>query len=126
MEFTQHEPDLTDKKILYRYHNYRDTAFVEKFYVVRETPCGYWIRSVDEWDEKERWVSNSTRKRFAYPTEKEALKGFIARKKRQLEFLESNIRCAKLAKTDGENKLKEIEDVESKVQENQEQPQQTS
>lgn len=72
----------------------------EVFHLVKETPCGYWIHHQPNYNtaiknlvfakfwEKPKWVSKTTRKRFAYPTQEEALKGFVARKVRQVEILE--------------------------------------
>lgn len=89
------------------------------FYLVRETPCGHWIsssrhyseRSEGEWffniDERKRWVSKTSRKRFAYPTKKQAMESFRARKRRQIDILEHRLKHAKqalYAATEGQNK----------------------
>lgn len=85
----------------YRYYernNYDEGVKVwEKiFYLVKETPCGYWISENKDyykkdvihylWDEP-RWISKTSRKRYAYPTRKEAIESFKMRKKRQLEIV---------------------------------------
>jgi len=69
------------------FHRFEDASIdrVHKvtFPLVRETRCGYWI---NVWGD-DKWVSKTSRKRYAYPTEKLALESYIARKKSQLEIL---------------------------------------
>jgi len=91
---------------LYRYTShwvilsYREVAVhFETYHVLKETDCGYWIglyprdsKHVEE-DMKnpyiwKKWVSKNGRKRFAYPTKKEALESFIIRKRRQIGHAE--------------------------------------
>ncbi len=67
----------------------------EEFNLAKETPCGYWIK--DEFFFGDRWVSKTARKRFAYPSESLALESFIARKKKQIRILESQLNQAKSA-----------------------------
>ena len=68
----------------YRYENNRYSdgvrVHLHEFDLIKETPKGYWIYA---WGSK-KWVSNSARKRFAYPTEQEARVSFIKRKERGL------------------------------------------
>lgn len=61
--------------------------------VTKETPKGVWI----DYYGIQKWVSNHTRKRFAYPTESDARKAFIFRKKRQIVILSSRLSGAKKA-----------------------------
>ena len=88
-------------KKFYRYHDYPSFSHsgrrveLEVWISIKETPCGHWIIPADSVsysydnvlddtayiDEVKKWVGNNGRKRFAYPTKDEALKGFIARKK---------------------------------------------
>jgi hypothetical protein len=42
-----------------------------------------------------RWVSADRRKRFAYPTKKEALESFLFRKYKQQGYLESQLKVCK-------------------------------
>ena len=51
-----------------------------RYRVVKATPCGVWL-------DIGRFVKTSGRKRFAWPTEAEALVSFQARKQRQLSIL---------------------------------------
>lgn len=52
------------------------------FEKVRETPKGFWI--TDGFEEK--WVSNSSKKRFAYPTENKHLNLLSYQRKGGLRF----------------------------------------
>ena len=51
---------------------------LEKYKLHSETPKGHWIGIFGG---KEKWVSKTSRKRFAHPSEEEALKSYIQRKK---------------------------------------------
>ena len=61
----------------------------------KETPKGYWIgyghpdngyiRGVS------RWVSKSSKRRYAYPTKKEALINFIKRTERRVRILKAGL-----------------------------------
>lgn len=72
---------------LYRYvdypgGDYSDHLFrLYAFRVLRETPCGFWIR--EHYTGRERWVSKTSRKRYAYPSIEEAEESFRIRKTRQ-------------------------------------------
>lgn len=57
---------------------------LKAFQVVRETPKGKWISVYH----KERWVSNTSNKRFAHPTIEGAYKEFVRRKKIQRKILD--------------------------------------
>jgi len=100
----------------YRYENWavwvseyatEERLHEQVFYLVRETPCGWWIHDhpnyngiepqYREYYGKPRWVSKTARKRHAYPTRAEALENFKARKRRQIEILEHRLRCARAA-----------------------------
>ena len=94
---------------LYRYSdmNYGDYGDIEvkvelsKFPIVKETSCGVWILYPFS-KLGRRWVSNRARKRFAYPTEMEALKNFKARKAKQIRILKFRLRYAQEALIEGE------------------------
>ncbi len=64
---------------------------LHKFNIIKETLKGQWIQ-----DElgimKPRFVLNHGRKRYAWFTKEEALTSFIARKKKQIRLLESQLR----------------------------------
>lgn len=82
-------------RMLYRYVDRLDyrrsdeekTVFMyslEHYFVDKHTPRGCWIYLRENTcSGKRRWVSFHTRKRFAYPTEEEALRAYIHRKESQ-------------------------------------------
>jgi hypothetical protein len=83
---------VTDQ-VLYRYEAKRYSVVIDadadrygvsapelqllRFAVTKVTKCGFWI---DGWGER-RWVSNSSRKRYAHPTAEEAMAAYVERKK---------------------------------------------
>lgn len=80
---------------LYRYEGYSQGGIVEVYHVscvtyniIRTTPKGWWIQG-------DTWVSNSAKKRYAYPSKEEALASFKKRKERQIKILEAQIKMAK-------------------------------
>lgn len=62
--------------------------------VVKTTTHGTWIEIGFG---TRRWVSNSSRKRFAYPTKILAINGFRKRKQRQISILSAQLRQAEEA-----------------------------
>jgi hypothetical protein len=77
---------------------------LDKEEVLRHTPKGVWLAKgfffgADRPSDLMRWVSNSTRKRYAYPTQKEAMVGFYHRKCRQKLIMESRLGDVKIAIT---------------------------
>ena len=84
------------------YTEYGTTIELEKFYVVKETPCGVWVKSqfAPEWYSYEdlkkyryiRWIHNDSAKKHCYPTLKEAIGSFKKRKIRQAAILNSQLR----------------------------------
>lgn len=89
----------------YRYYNQNSDVILEQFKLLKETPAGYWIipeyqdpveamvNFRDAWYRK--WISKTSRKRFAYPTKEEALVSFKMRKQKQIPILEAQLECAK-------------------------------
>ncbi len=63
----------------------------EEYEVFKRTAKGVWIRDKYGCGYK-KFVLNQARKRFAYPTKKQALESFIKRKKSQLKHLERGLR----------------------------------
>ncbi len=79
---------------LYRYFDelcgHKVRIELERFAVIKETPCGYWYipEWMKVWSEPEqqghkRWVSKTARVRYCYPTKDEAWKSYRVRKYRQ-------------------------------------------
>lgn len=61
-----------------------------EYTVIRHTPKGAWIvqSPAYKWS-RQRFVRNSSRKKYAYPTKAEAWESFTIRKQRQLQILKS-------------------------------------
>jgi hypothetical protein len=64
----------------------------------KETPKGYWIRPLRGgylgfW---KKWIPKVSRKRYAYPTEKEALESCIARKQHRVRYLKRDLHNAEV------------------------------
>lgn len=76
----------------------------EEFEVVKETKCGYWIKV----NLKPKWTSKTSKKRFAYPTKKEALENFIRRTQRNISINHYNIDFAQLALKEAEKLMNEF------------------
>lgn len=64
---------------------------LEEYPVIKKTPCGAWIETYFE----RRFVNLNWNKRFAVPTIDEARKSFIARKKREIQLMESRAKTAR-------------------------------
>jgi len=90
-------------ELFYRYDFYnivRVTLELNTFEVLRHTPKGTWL---DMGYENKKWVLRDARKRFAHPTKEEALVGFLARKRRQLKILKTQVTNVEAAIRLGEN-----------------------
>lgn len=61
----------------------------------KETPKGYWIGYGSLEDGKlkgvGKWVSKTSKKRYAYPSQKEAVDNFIKRNERKIKILKRQI-----------------------------------
>jgi hypothetical protein len=84
----------------YRYddHVYADLGVrvhENVFYLVKETPCGYWIRH--SWDvngEYKKWMKKGAVRQFACETKEQAMVSFKARKARQISILNAQLQRA--------------------------------
>lgn len=63
-----------------------------KFKVTRHTPKGVWL-------DTGQFVRKNSKRRYAYPTQEQALANFVARKKSQIRILEGHLARAKQALT---------------------------
>lgn len=99
----------------------------ETYESIKETPCGHWIgfKSLNSSNNTERplsyygwkrWVSNTSTKRFAYPTQEEALQGFIKRTEKRKKILNHQILSCNLALGMAEGQLKRL--VDKRIGEN--------
>lgn len=70
---------------------------LKTFFLVKETPKGYWILENGWFFARQRWVSKTSKKRYAYPTKEQALTNFIKRKERYLRILRYKITSTKAA-----------------------------
>lgn len=86
------------------------------FDLVKETPCGYWIKLFSCFDDK-KWITKTARNRFAFPTRKEALENFRARKRRQIQILTAQLDNAKTSLMIAEEKLNAEMEIRSGTQE---------
>ena len=98
---------------LYRYETQDNKKTVElvlrKFYVVRETECGYWyipdhMKGYDQvlpeyFKKSQRWVSKTSRKRRCYPTKEDALKSFQIRAAWRLRHLRRQMMIAEIGES---------------------------
>jgi hypothetical protein len=66
---------------------------LRKFFLIKETTKGYWIGYNRL--QKYKWISKTSKKRFAYPTIEEAKINFIKRKESQIKILTSQLKVAK-------------------------------
>lgn len=87
-----------------------------RYDLIKETPKGYWIgfRSLRTDTDSlskhywKKWVSKTSRKRFAYPTKEEALVNYIKRTEKRIKILKNQILSSNLALGIAEGKLKKI------------------
>jgi hypothetical protein len=82
--------------------------FEHQFELIKETKCGYWIGD----SLGKHWVSKTSKKRFAYPTRKEAIESFIARKKQQIRYMKIKAKRAEVALEKGLKLLFTIDESE--------------
>jgi len=72
---------------------------VSTYEMVRETPKGYWIspKGFNSYKNFHKWISKTSRRRYAYPTQEEALNNFILRTSKRVEILAWELDCCKIA-----------------------------
>lgn len=100
LDFEQVEPTpVVDPPV--RFYGYRDSYWpdgdspiLDVYLLVKETPCGFWIRQEFWSTVTPVWVSKTTRKRKAYPTQAEALTSYLARKEKQVRILTGQLASA--------------------------------
>jgi hypothetical protein len=86
---------VTPRAKWYRY----DDVGLQAFCVAKETPCGVWL---DVYCVR-RFVLRESRKRFACPTEAEALESYVARKQSQVKILKSQLELAERRLSEAKN-----------------------
>lgn len=93
------DAEITDKENpptkLYRFTYYTGsyeqvTLELQILDIVAYTPAGYWIGTIckafPKYTTKEKWIGANSRKRFAYPTVREALQSLIIRKRKHVHY----------------------------------------
>ena len=109
-----HYASMNDYEGVSRRFDFPNPSVVLTTYdLIKETPKGHWISLGGLYETGKRWVSKTSKKRFAYPTKKEALMSFIKRQKSKIRILEHQITSSKLSLGIAERKL-EKESVEYK------------
>lgn len=89
----------------YRYIDIRTTNGVtlslHEYRLVRETPCGLWIRPTYVGNEDttlyDKWMRKDAFRRFAHNNKLDAIMGFIMRKRRQISIVSTQLDNARLA-----------------------------
>jgi hypothetical protein len=73
---------------------------VREYDLLKETPKGYWIGygslGYNRYNWK-KWVSKTSKKRFAYPTKEEALTNFIKRTEKRIGILDNQLMACKIS-----------------------------
>lgn len=78
----------------YRYEWHSTTGYKEflfnlkEYDLIKETDKGYWI-GFNEWAMK--WVPKNSLRRYAYPTKEEAMRNFIKRTEKRIQFLQHTL-----------------------------------
>ena len=73
------------------------TVELYEYDLIKETPKGYWIGDKRFPELIRKWVSKTSKKRYAYPTTKEALINFIMRNEKRVKILEYQTLSCKMA-----------------------------
>jgi len=64
------------------------TIELREYDILKETLKGYWIGHKEFPELSKRWVSKTSKKKFAYPTKDEALINFIKCTEKRIKILE--------------------------------------
>ncbi len=81
--------------------------YLRVYRVVRETDQGYWIAPMTGYyaGDKPKFMLKKAHRRFAWPTKREAMDSFLARKQRQREILRAQLDRARCAYDQGKRLL---------------------
>lgn len=107
----------------YRYHAFRESTGIFdsewsescgyhirlscfEYRVIKHTPKGVWLQQPYRPDKK--FVLKDAKKRFVYPTKREALISYIARQKRRLLILRSQIKDSEMGLSVADRMLLEM------------------
>lgn len=106
-----------------RLYRYRDSGYwggegpcCEEFVVIRRTPVGMWIRRCyDPFNISIRWISIYARRRSVWPTKVEALRSFIARKRKQQKILAGQLQRSRIEQDLADRLLKRLTEQPQKL-----------
>jgi len=98
MKLYRYEKTCNDETLLDWDNNSNVKLVLNEYNVIRNTPKGYVIK----YGYKEKWISATGKKRFAYPEKIDALTNFIRRTNRSIFIMLHNIEYAKLALKEAE------------------------
>jgi len=87
--------DVDGELILPEFPN--PTVKLKKYDMLKETPKGYWIGDKHFPEVMYKWISKTSKKKFAYPTKQDALLNFIRRTQKRIKILEYQIIFCKMA-----------------------------
>jgi hypothetical protein len=107
-----YEEDCPSTVSFFRKQNVRFSTYC----LIKETPKGHWIQYGTRNNLKgpKKWVSKTSKKRFAYPTKEEALFGLQKRTERRMNILSSQLSDCKdglLSIKVSQKKLDKDEDI---------------
>jgi hypothetical protein len=90
---------------------------LREYNLFKETPQGYWIGygELNGIYGKAKWISKTSRKRFAYPTKEEALTNFIKRNQRRVRILKWQIDSCSIAVNIATEMLKKEQELKKCV-----------
>jgi len=72
--------------------SYRASLSLDTYELKRETSKGYWIGLIGLSESLYRkWIPKNSKKRYAYPTKKEALNNFIKRTESRIKHCENTL-----------------------------------
>jgi hypothetical protein len=112
----------TDGEYWYRYVAFRESSWSEscgydirldcfEYRVIRHTPKGVWL--CQPYCMGKKFVLKDARKRFAYPTKREALISYIARQKRRLLILKGQIEDSEMGLRVADRMLLEMPETDA-------------
>jgi hypothetical protein len=71
---------------------------LREYDLIGETPKGYWVGyTMGSSFIPKKWVSKTSKKRFAYPTTEEALTNFIKRTEKRMNILDWQLQVCKIS-----------------------------
>lgn len=89
MKKISHNTPINKEIVFFRYQyrffygEEKPEIYVLEFYLVKETPKGFWITD----EQFVRWIPKQSKARFAYPTLEEAKTNFIKRNELRVRIL---------------------------------------